>query len=98
MPTYPSVAERLLAHCREYRQGKEDLATLKAEIWSAASQVSIPEERALREFLQQAEGRLDMIQFTVDEVEVQRASLEVLETIEARLMAYLGDADHGTAR
>lgn len=97
-PTYPAVAQTLLTHCRKYRQGEVDLEILKGEIWSAASQVSIPEERALREFLQQAEGRLDMIQFTVDEAEVERASLEIVEAIEARLVAYLVDSDGGTTR
>jgi hypothetical protein len=92
-PSYPAIAENLLAHCRKYRHGVEDLKSLQAEVWSAASQVSIPEERALREFLQQAEGRLDIIQFTVDEAEVERASLETVEAIEGRLSAYLAEPD-----
>lgn len=96
-PTYPAVAQHLLALCRRYLQGIEDLETLKAEIWSAASQVSIPEERTLREFLQQSEGRLDMIQFTVDGPEVRRASMEVVGAIEARLVAYLTGPDTGMA-
>lgn len=92
-PTYPGVAERLLTHCRRYRHGSEELESLKAEIWSAASQVSIPEEHELREFLQQAEGRLDMIQFTVDESELKDAVLAISKTIEARLVSYLADSD-----
>jgi hypothetical protein len=88
-PTYPGVAERLLACCREYRRRVEGLDVLKTDIWWAASQISVSEERVLREFLQQAEGRLDMIQFRADESEVGPSSLEVVATIEARLVSYL---------
>lgn len=94
-PTYPAVAQHLLVLCRRYLEGKEDLETLKAEIWSAAAQVSIPEERTLREFLQRYEGRLDLIQFTVDGPEISRASMEVVGAVEALLVAYLADLDTG---
>ena len=97
-PTYPALAEHLLNQCRKYRHGDIDLEILKAEIWSAASEVSIPQERALREFLQQAEGRLDMIQFTVDEAAVEQASQQIVETIEERLIAYLADGNTGSAK
>lgn len=97
-PIYPDVAERLLARCMEYGRGVAGLDVLKTDVWWAASQISVPEERALREFLQQAEGRLDMIQFTVNESEVGPASFEVVASIEARLVPYLAGPETGTPR
>ena len=56
-------------------------------------EISIPQERAIRDFLQHAEGRLDMIQFTVDVEDVHQAALVAVTTIEARLSSYLAGDD-----
>lgn len=88
-PAYPEVALRLLACCSEYRNGDDGLEILKAAVWSAAREISIPQERAVRDFLQQAEARLDVLQFTVDADDVREAALVVVTTIEASLSSYL---------
>lgn len=88
-PAYPEVALRLLACCSEYRNGDDGLEILKAAVWSAAREISIPRERTVRDFLQQAEARLDIVQFTVDTEDVREAALVVVTTIEARLSSYL---------
>ncbi|GAA1816009.1 hypothetical protein [Agromyces neolithicus] len=87
------MAVQLLVRCREYRHRELDLDALKSEIWSAAAQIVVPDERVLRGFLQKVEGKLDMLQFTVDEPEIRQASLEVVAVIEARLASYLTDGD-----
>lgn len=92
-PAYVDVVDRLLACCTEYREHKVGLEGLKAAVWATAREMSNPEERDMHEFLQRAEGRLDMIQFTVDAADVWGASIEVAATIEARLLAYLADGD-----
>ena len=56
-------------------------------------EISIPQERAIRDFLQHAEGRLDMIQFTVDVEDVREAVLVAVAPIEARLLSYLAGDD-----
>ena len=92
-PTYPEVALRLMASCYEYRNGDDGLEILKVAVWSAAREISIPQERALRDFLQQAEARLDIIQFTLDAEDVREAALVAVTTIEARLSSYLAGDD-----
>ncbi len=88
-PTYARVAQHLLACCSEYREGDGGLEALKSAVWNAAGEVRLPEERSLRDFLQRAEGQLDMIQFTVGADDVRAAVLEVVMALEARLRSYL---------
>ena len=92
-PTFPESALCLLASCSEYRNGEYDLEVLKAAVWRAAMEISIPQERAIRDFLQHAEGRLDMIQFTVDVEDVREAALGAVAAIEVRLSSYLAGGD-----
>ena len=92
-PTYPESALSLLASCSEYRNGDCDFEVLKAAVWRAAMEISLPQERAIRNFLQHAEGRLDMIQFTVDVEDVSEAALVAVAVIEARLSSYLAGDD-----
>lgn len=40
-----------MASCYEYRNGDDGLEILKVAVWSAAREISIPQERALRDFL-----------------------------------------------
>lgn len=92
-PTYPDVARRLLVCCSAYRAGVDGLESLKSAVWGAATEISIPQERELREFLQRAEGRLDMIQFTVDAENIREETFAVVAEIEARLLSYLAEEE-----
>jgi hypothetical protein len=82
---YPDVLRRLLEATRVYRRREMQLATYKAVLWQAAEDIVAVEERSLREFLQAAEGKLDVIQFTTDEAELFNATLPTLESMEERL-------------
>lgn len=81
---YAETLNALLQQIERFRCSDLSLDDLKSAIWEAARVVSSHEERALRDALQQAEGRLDMIQFTVNEPGVRAEALKLVDAIEAR--------------
>lgn len=88
MPTvYPDQVKAVLRACLSYQDGKIELDELKAEIWDGVQAVVAVEEAEFRRFLQSAEGRLDMIQFTTEDV--RASALDVVREIEARVRAHL---------
>jgi hypothetical protein len=84
---YAEALAGLLERIDRFRRSDLSLDDLKSAIWEAARVVSSHEERALRDSLQQAEGRLDMIQFTVEEPGVRIEALKILDAVEARVRA-----------
>ena len=88
MPTvYPDQVRAVLRACIAYQDGNINIDELKAEIWEGAQAVLAVEEAEFRRFLQSAEGNLDVIQFTTEDV---RASApELVRMIEARVRAHL---------
>jgi len=84
---YVVVLTALLQQIDTFRRGDLSLDALKSAIWETARQLSSHEERALREALQQAEGRLDMIQFTVEDRIVRVEALKIVDTIETWVKA-----------
>lgn len=93
MAIYKSAAAALIDSCNAYRDREMTLPALKARVWEAAQSIVAIEEKALRSFLQQAEGRLDMVEHTRDEDEVFAATLRIVREIEDELRAYLADDD-----
>lgn len=88
MPTiYPDQVRAVLKACLAYQDGKVDLDELKARIWEGAQAVVAVEEAEFRRFLQSAEGKLDVIQFTAEDV--RDSVLDVVRKIEARVRAHL---------
>lgn len=84
---YAETLAVLLVQIDRFRRSDLSLDALKSAIWEAARVVSSHEDRALRDALQQAEGRLDMVQFTVDESGARVEALKILDTLEARVRA-----------
>lgn len=84
---YAETLAVLLGQIDRFRRSDLSLDDLKSAIWEAARIVSAHEERALRDALQQAEGRLDMIQFAVDEPGVRAEALKILDAVEAQVKA-----------
>jgi hypothetical protein len=82
---YPEILLNLKRACERYRGRSLSLDDLKALVWEAASTIVTPQERELRDFLQWAEGQLDMIQFTTDDAGVFARSLEIVGRLEAKL-------------
>jgi hypothetical protein len=89
VPTYPKAARELLASCDAYLGGSASLAETKSAIWSAAQQIVLVDERELRDFLQAAEGRLDLIEHTTDAASVFQATLPVVREVHDRMLIYL---------
>ncbi|MBX3375132.1 MAG: hypothetical protein KF817_14985 [Phycisphaeraceae bacterium] len=88
MPTiYPDQVRAVLKACLAYQDGNVDLDELKARIWEGAQAVVAVEEAEFRRFLQSAEGKLDVIQFTAEDV--RDSALDVVRKIEARVRAHL---------
>lgn len=82
---YPDMLRKLKLGCGRYRAKLLGIEDLKALVWEAASTMVAPQERELREFLQWAEGQLDMIQFTTDDAEDFARSLEIVGRLDAKL-------------
>lgn len=84
---YMDTLSVLLERIDRFRRSDLSLDDLKSALWEAAQAVSSHEERELRDALQQAEGRLDMIQFTVEEPGIRSEALKILDAVEARVRA-----------
>jgi hypothetical protein len=88
-PTYPEAAQNLLNTCQDYRLRLLSLESLKRIVWGTALEVVDVEERATRDFLQAAEGKLDMLEHTIDEERLFDATLPVVSEIEEQMARYL---------
>jgi hypothetical protein len=82
MALYPQALARLRAACLDYRSHRIGIEQLQAAIWSAAQEIVAVEEKELRRFLQNAEGRLDLLRFTVDQSSLFDRTLELVSEIE----------------
>ena len=89
MATYPEAAHKLVASCDSYLGGVASLAQTKSAIWDAAQQIVLVDERELRDFLQAAEGRLDLIEHTTDAPSVFQATSLVVREVRVRMLTYL---------
>lgn len=81
-----NVLNNLLNDCKKYKEhiiGTEDL---KTSVWETARTLSGTDEKDLRDFLRQAEGQLDMIQFTCEDVFEESLGIvsEIMEKIDVR--------------
>jgi len=68
MTLYQNVLKNLSDACEQYRNHCMEITDLKNAVWQAARIITSVQERDLRDVLQQAEGELDMIQFTSENV------------------------------
>ena len=89
MPTYPDTAQKLLAACDAYVNRQLALTDMKNAIWGSAQEIVLVDERDLRDFLQTAEGRLDVIEHTTDAAAVFEATTPVVREVGQRMAAYL---------
>jgi hypothetical protein len=81
----------LLSKVREYREGKTDLDDLQKTLWGTAQALTNYEARRLRQELQDAEGRLESIRFTVDTDRVGGEVLRLLDDVEAKVKRLIGE-------
>jgi hypothetical protein len=80
----------LLSKMREYREGVADLDDLQKTLWGTAQALTAYEARYLREQLQDAEGRVESIRFTVDAERVRGEVLKLLDDVEAKVKRFVG--------
>jgi len=59
--------EHLLSKLVQFREGAIGLDELQTILWGTAEALTSREDRRLRELLQAAEGRVELIRFTVAE-------------------------------
>lgn len=65
---YPDFVRGVIDACLAYQAHKISLDALKSEIWKGAMAIASVQEADFRHFLQAAEGRLDILQFTTEDV------------------------------
>lgn len=87
MTIYQEELKNLLTACERYRRNHIGAEELKNSVWQTARAITNTEEQKLRNFLQQAEGELDMAQFTCEDVFVE--SLSIVSGIPERIMPML---------
>jgi hypothetical protein len=87
---YPQILRHLLEACKSYRQGTIGLDDLQINLSNDGDQLVAHEERNLRELLLGAEGRLELLRFTVDQASLFERSLEVVGAVELELARWLG--------
>jgi len=68
MKIYDEILTKLSDDCEKYRNRLSEIEELKTAVWQAAQTITYSEDKKLRNFLQSAEGKLDMIQFTSENV------------------------------
>jgi hypothetical protein len=76
------LVDKLKKTFLDYRSRHIGVEELQAAIWSAAQLVTAVEEKELRRFLQNAESRLDLLRFTVDETALFDKALKLVSEIE----------------
>ena len=88
MGTYPNVARDLVEACDDFVEGRIGLGEFQSWVLNVADQIALVDERDVREYLESAEGELEMIRFTSDEV--LREARRVAAEIRARMLDYIG--------
>jgi hypothetical protein len=76
---------------REYREGTAELDDLQKMLWDTAQALTAYEARHLREELQDAEGQVESIRFTVDAERVGGEVLKLLDDVEAKVRHFIGE-------
>jgi len=68
MTIYQKELKNLMTDCERYRRSHIGTEELKNSVWQTARAITNTEKQELRNFLQRAEGELDMLQFTCEDV------------------------------
>ena len=76
----------LLTAIAQFRSRQIDLENLQATLWNCAQGLTAHEDRLLREKLQDAEGKLELIRFTIDSENVYNEALKALGEVELYLI------------
>ena len=83
MSIYHKTIKRLKNGCESYCLKNITIDQLKNELAKSSQEIVAVDEQNLRSFLLSAEGQLDMLQFTVEDVFSE--SLLIVEKIQERI-------------
>ena len=85
---YPDIISSVLSICEKVRQGLSSNDEFQNVVQRAEQTIIALEERDVRDFMTDIEGRLELIKFTVDDdlqvIEGQRLAHYVIEWINSR--------------
>jgi len=89
MALYPEIMADVAEACELYRREIIREEELQRCLWKAVQTIVAIEEKELRDFLQRAEGQIELLRFTVDRDCLYRNTLATVEEIEMRAKEYL---------
>ncbi|GEM_PF-1506077 len=84
-----NALKNLLTVCERYRNREIEIEELKTSVWETARMITDVQEQGLRNFLRQAEGELDMIQFTCENIFEE--SLEIISGLTEKIASAIED-------
>ena len=85
MELCPDTVQNVSEACEQYRRREVSEEQLQQCVWNAVQLVVAIEDKELRTFLKRAEGKLELLRFTVDSARLYEESLAVVAEIERRL-------------
>ncbi len=94
MTIYREELKRLLTDCEKYKNHLIGTEYLKNSVWQTAQTIISTDEQDLRVFLQQAEGQLDIIQFTCEDIFSE--SLKIVSDITKTICSATGETEPET--
>ena len=74
-----------MSKLRQFRERTVPIDELQAILWGTAQALTAREDRWLREQLQDAEGRVELIRFTKEEALIWDEVLKIVESVEIAL-------------
>jgi hypothetical protein len=77
--------EQLLVKCGEFRMGRIAVEDLQAALWGTAEALTARDDRRLRERLQDTEGRMELVRFTVEKARIFDEVLKILDSLESEV-------------
>lgn len=86
MSIYVDAINKLLEDSKKYRNNMITLEVYQTSVWNTAEKIVLVEEKEFRSFLQNAEGKLELIRFTIDTDKIFNETLKVVQEVEARLL------------
>ena len=82
MTLYPHALERVKTACLDYQSRRIGVEQLQTAIWNESQQITALEEKEFRQFLQDSEGELDLLRYTVDEQFLFERAMQVVTQIQ----------------
>lgn len=89
MSIYIHAIKKLLEASQQYKRKEIGLEEYQNIVWGTAEVIVLVDEKDLRCFLQNSEGDLELIRFTVNSNKIFDESLKIVQQIEERALKEL---------